>query len=215
MQFYDEPLIHTPSTLQVIGPVGSGKSSFCAGLILHKNHVFSNPPKKIFYFYNVWSSTFELFSHLDYVTMCENLPSKNEIELFPENTMIFLDDLSLSAFDSPHIVDLVMVRCRHKKCSVVIISHNLFTKGKYSRQIHLNSAIYALFSNKQDLYQISLLGRRCFPNNQEFFFKFYQDAVSTKPFSYLLVDLHLLTNDLFRLRSQILPTDEVMIIYKL
>lgn len=215
MQFYENPLIDLPSCIQIIGPTGTGKTSLCAGLILYKDSVFSKPPVKIYYRYRVWSSSFNTFSNLDYVSMSENIPDENEIQSMESNSILFLDDLSLSVFNSSAILDLVMVRCRHQQISVVIVSHNLFTQGKYARTIHLNTGAYFLHSQRQDHHQITLLGRRCFPGNGDKFLKCYQDAIRSNHFSYLLVDLSLHTNDLFRLRSQILPTDEVMVIYKI
>lgn len=215
MQFYDKPLINTPCTIQLVGAIGTGKTSFSAGLIIHKDDVFTTPPEHVYYHFNVWSNTFDMFSHLDYVSMSQNLPTKNEIENFKPNSLIFLDDLSISAYQSKDVLELVMVRCRHKQCTVVIISHNLFTKGIYSKSIQLNTSIYVLFASKVDQNQISLLGKRCFPNKQNEFLRSYQDAVNLKNYSYLLVDLSLPTNDLFRLRSQIFPSDEVLIVYKL
>ncbi|GIY61030.1 uncharacterized protein CDAR_311301 [Caerostris darwini] len=78
---------------------------------------------------------------------------------------------------------------------------------KEMRDILLNAHYLFLFKNPRDQSQIIHLGRQLYPSQTKFFREVYEDATS-KPFSYLLIDLNPDTDDSLRLRSGILPGDK-------
>jgi hypothetical protein len=75
----------------------------------------------------------------------------------------------------------------------------------------LNSHYYILFKNKRDVNQIKTLGRQLFPGKSDILVESYLDSTS-KPYGYLLIDLHPKSDEAYMLRSLIFP-DENMVLY--
>ena len=91
--------------------------------------------------------------------------------------------------------------------SVMYLTQNLFPPGKQSRTISLNSHYMIVFKNPRDSLGISTLACQMFPNNFNYLLESFQDATS-KPHGYLLMDLHQLTPENMRLRTNILPHEQ-------
>ena len=68
-----------------------------------------------------------------------------------------------------------------------------------------------LFKNPRDATQITYLARQMFPGKSAFMVDAFKDA-TTKPFSYLLIDLKADTEEKQRLRANIFP-DEINYVY--
>ena len=75
--------------------------------------------------------------------------------------------------------------------SVILISQNLFSKGKNARTISLNCNYLICFNNKRDQTQIRILGQQMFPDKIHYFRESFDDATSV-PHGYLLIDLRLI-----------------------
>ena len=114
--------------------------------------------------------------------------------------------------DNTSIQDLFTVESHHRNTSVIMISHNLYTKGKFTRTIILNSHYLILFNNPRVRTQISVLARQMFPQNGKFLIEAYDDAIKSKKFGYIFIDLKQATDDRNRIQTSILP-DETRIIY--
>ncbi|GFX86217.1 uncharacterized protein TNCV_2560991 [Trichonephila clavipes] len=74
------------------------------------------------------------------------------------------------------------------------------------RDISLNAHYMFLFKNPRDKSQVMNIGKQLYPGKSKFFREVYEDATS-KPFSYLLIDLKPDTSDSMRLRSGLFPGD--------
>ena len=68
------------------------------------------------------------------------------------------------------------------------------------RDISLNAHYIILFRNARDASQVSCLGRQLYSRKSPFFTDAYIKATS-KPFGYLVVDLHPKTPEDYRLRD--------------
>ena len=93
------------------------------------------------------------------------------------------------------------------------LTQNLFPPGKLSRTISLNSHYMIVFKNPRDSLGISTLARQMYPHNTNFLLQSFQDATA-KPYGYLLLDLHQLTPDNMRLRTNILPGEKQIVYFK-
>ena len=78
------------------------------------------------------------------------------------------------------------------------------------RSLNANYIIY--FKNPRDRAQITYLARQIFPENVKFIQEVYKDATS-KPHTYLLIDLKQDTPDDYRIRTNILPDEEPTFVY--
>ena len=93
------------------------------------------------------------------------------------------------------------------------LTQNLFPPRKLSRTISLNSHYMIIFKNPRDSLGISTLARQMYPHNTNFLLQSFQDATK-KPYGYLLLDLHQLTPENMRLRTNILPGEKQIVYVK-
>jgi hypothetical protein len=64
-----------------------------------------------------------------------------------------------------------------------------------------------LFKNPRDLTQVTVLSRQMFPGCGKFLVEAFRDATK-EPYRYLLNDLKPETDDRYRIRTKIFPSDE-------
>jgi len=128
----------------------------------------------------------------------------SEVDGFEDHNILYvIDDLFQEACESKIISDC-FTKGRHKNISVILITQNLFLKGKYARTISLNCSHYILLRTR-DLTQIEMIGRQIFGGGgtSKKFLDVYKTVVMGRPFSYLLVDMALNTPPELELRSNI------------
>jgi hypothetical protein len=123
------------------------------------------------------------------------------------NNLIILDDLMKECLEDEYVMNLFTVGTHHKNTSVFFITHNIFSKGKYARDISLNASYMILFRNPRDKQQIQILARQMFPNNSRFLIESFEDA-TLKPHGYLLIDLNQNSEMRNRIQTGILPNEK-------
>ena len=117
------------------------------------------------------------------------------------------DDQMVYASKDKRFVNLFTCGSHHRNPSVIYIVQNLFHQGKGSRSISLNSHFLVLFKNPRDKLQILILAKQMYPGPTDFFLNQYEEAVK-RPFGYVLIDLKTTTQDNYRLRINVPPSDE-------
>ena len=123
-------------------------------------------------------------------------------------TLLIIDDLM---HETDERVSKIFTRVsHHKNLSVLYLTQNLFFGSKQNRTISLNSHYLILFKNTRDATQISHLASQMYPGRTKFLIEAFRDATS-KPFSYLLVDLKPDTEDRLRVRSGIFPGEQACV----
>lgn len=179
-----------PSNMIVSGMSQSGKTSLVRNLI--KSDVYDHPMKRILFCYSTFQPWFLETSDIEFM---QGLPKNCE-----NFDLIVIDDLmnSLTAV----IADLFAIGSHHKRISVILILQNLYPKCKVMRDISLNTHYFILFRNTRDQSQLMCFARQVFPYKTQYFLSAYKSSTS-KPYSYLLVDCHPLTDDSLRLRENI------------
>ena len=110
------------------------------------------------------------------------------------------------AVGDKRIINLFTRGSHHHNLSVIYIVQNLFHQGKGSRSISLNSHYLVLFKNSWDKLEILTLAKQMYSGQTNFFLNQYEEAVK-RPFGYLLVDLKSTTQDNYRLRTNVLPSE--------
>ena len=196
----------TPANFYICGKSQSGKSHLVRQMLCNCNELFDPVPSKILYCYGEHQSEFG--------SMVETIPHISFIEGFPDNlydilegytnSLVTIDDLMSECSKDLRMTDLFTRGSHHRGISVMYLTQNLFPPGKQSRTISLNSHYMTVFKNPRDSLGIATLARQMYPHNTNFLLKSFQDATA-KPYGYLLLDLHQLTPDNMRLRTNILP----------
>jgi hypothetical protein len=125
-------------------------------------------------------------------------------------TLIVFDDkiMDFVGKENEEIVEWFVKGAHHRGCSVIVLLQNAFAKNM--RTVSINSFYHAHFNNPRDRSTIMSLGKQTFPGKPKFLCDAYEKAV-VKPFGYLFLDFHQLTNDSFRVRSTVFPTQDCLV----
>ena len=126
----------------------------------------------------------------------------------PGRKLVVLDDLMENASNRSDVAAL-FTHGRHEDVSVIFLTQNLFHKGKYTRDMSLNTDYMVLFKNVRDASVITHLGAQM--GNTEFLKQVFREATKNA-FSHLLIDMHTHTPEALRYRSNVL--DEIQFVYQ-
>ena len=191
-------MFKTPFTLNIIGPSKCGKTSLVLDLLEHNSIMMTPAPQKIIYCYSLYQQLFDyLKEKVKNIEFIRGLPNLDEIS----NCLLVLDDLGQDCIDNKDIVLLFTVGSHHRNISVILLTHNIFEKGKYMRTISLNCSYLVIFNNMRDRKQIKFLGTQLFPGETKYFEEILEDAFKTQERGFLIIDLLPKTIDELRLRT--------------
>lgn len=194
-----------------------GKSTFVYQLLKHTDGAFTKPIKAIYYCYSVYQPLFaDMKKAIPHMTFYEGLPTKTELETWhmnePREKILVIDDLMIESAKSKAVVDIYCKYAHHFKFFCFLICQNAFCPGREFRTISLNTHYFFLFKNNRDELQIQTLGRQIFPGQIKYFMDAYKKATAEK-YRYLLVDLSPHSDSLYKLRTNVLP-GQLMIVYQ-
>lgn len=133
----------------------------------------------------------------------EDLPKDGKHRLW------IIDDLMHDAGNSSHVADAFTKFSHHLNYSVILLSQNLFNKGRYFRTISLQVQYLFLLKSVRDTSIISTLGRQM--GNTKFLTACYEEATA-KPYGYLFLDLKPSSNDKYRVRTDIFNDPSIVFI---
>jgi len=147
--FIPETKFQFPFRIILSGSSGSGKTHF-AEQLLKKRDLFEECTKYIVYYYPCYLSqapvSWEESVSIP-ISYRIGLPTKEELMQLPSNSCVVIDDSYDEAIKSSAIDHLFRVISGKRKISVVIMTQNNFTKGKYGREIRNSCNFAVLFRN--------------------------------------------------------------------
>jgi hypothetical protein len=198
----------TPFTCLLAGPSQSGKTSVVFNILRDRQSLFDVPTNNIFYFYQHWQPSFEIFRKEGLVTewLCE-LPT---IQVLEEKTAPFKDaEGSIVVIDdfmgqlNEDISSLFTFLCHSNRVSVFLMTQNVFAKNPVFRTISLNSQYVFIFKNSRDSSQITNYAKQFSPGDTDWVVDSFRECTRAA-FSYLLFDHHQTQEEEIRVRSHIL-----------
>jgi hypothetical protein len=201
--------IISPTTMAVLGPTQSGKTTFVSRLIEHADKMFVPPPVKIYYAYGAWQSLFETMK--DKVTFHEGVPSKSLMDEWSADgdpILVVMDDLMDQIVSNREVLHYVTVMSHHRNITLIMMFQNIYPPGKYARTISLNCHYLILFNNARDKLQVMNLGRQIAPGQSAFYMDAYEKAMNMCKCNYLVTDLHPQADKKLRIRTRIFPDDD-------
>jgi len=190
------PLRH-PFTAIVGGPTQCGKSTFVLQLIANAQTVVEPPPQRIVYCYGEYQSVFN--EHCDRVEFQEGLPNVSQFD-GSMRALLVVDDLMSEAGGDNTMANIFTKISHHRNVSVLFLTQNIFHKSM--RTMSLNAHYLVLFKNPCDTTQFAALARQMYSKDWRFAMEAFYDATS-RPHSYLLIDLKGDTDERYRLRTSI------------
>ena len=204
-----EVFVH-PFNCIISGPTMGGKTFLLKEILKYKDILIKPSPTNLIYCYKAWQPSYdEIKSNILNIQFVEGLVDTELLTPSVVNLIIF-DDLMNECINSNTIMNLFTVGSHHKNTSVFFLSQNIFSKGKFARDITLNSSYMIIFRNPRDQRQVQILARQIYPNNSRFLIDSFEDATKL-PYGYLLLDLKQSTETKNRIQTGILPTQQRII----
>lgn len=192
----------TPFSCIVSGPSQSGKTHFVNQVLEnHERLIDKFVQLKVLWCYGIESVTtdHQLKNPSVFIRYHKGLPTDKLLQGI--NTVV-IDDLLTETAKNEKMTNLFTRAVHHRNINVFCLIQNIFFKSNVIRNLNLNSNYIVLFKNIRDRTQVSMFARQFYPHNPSFVVNAFNDATS-KPYGYLLIDLHPKTADEFRIRSEI------------
>lgn len=197
------------SSMLVSGPTMAGKSTFVHSMLADKS-IFNEMPTNIYWYHSSNGEDDEFLKNKGYIVR-QGLPENfNDI---PHGSVVVLDDLMDEAKDHVGVTSLFTKLVHHRRLFVINITQNIFNNSKDTRTRRLNTQYIVMFKNPSDVTQVHVLGRQMYPGNPQFLSS-VNAKVTKRPHSYLFLDLRQETLEDLRVRTNILPHEFPMQVYK-
>jgi len=189
-----------PFRMIISGCSHSGKSYFTSEIIRGGSETIDKPPDIVIYCARYKSSVPNSIKHI--VQFHQGLPDDDIFEKFNDKrVLVVLDDMQIDALRSDVTTNIFLFG-RHSNISVIFMLHNIFPREKNARNISLNANYLVLLKNTRDPSQILTLSRQLQPLEPKFLSKVYFNFVN-KPYSHILIDLNVDTEEYFKYRGNI------------
>ena len=195
-------MIRHPSSVIVAGPSGSGKSDLTERFLIEQK-VFQHKPRKIVYCYDRWQPRFDRMKH--HMFFYKGIPEALRLTQWfgpTKGGVLVLDDLMAEGGQDKQVLDLFTKNSHHRNITVLYLTQDLFPPGKFSKTINRNARYLIAFKNPRDQTGIRNVLTQAFPADWRDKLDLFQ-RVTPRPFGYLMLDLHPVSNDRFRFWSHL------------
>lgn len=192
-----------PFAMVVAGIAQSGKTEFVKKILLNPEKIIDEPIDKIMISY-----TENQKAYLEMLEKNPDIELRNGLDFNLEefdstkNSVLVIDDQMHNAVKNEMIQTFFTRGVHHKNISIILLTQNIFPQGKFGRDIRLNCHYIVVMKSPTFASQIIFLGRSIFPSNPSFLPDAYKKATE-KPYSYIVIDQHPLSNDKFRVTQGI------------
>ena len=197
-----------PFNLVVSGPSSGGKTELVLKLIEHADVMISPKPDLIYYCYKVYQNRFKDVKGVSFFEgYDESIISEENLK--SRSVFLILDDL-MCDIPEKSLLDLFLVYSHHKRVFPCFICHNLYYSGlKNMRTISLSTTYNIILRNPRDKSGIRTLAAQLYPSQTKWFLEAYEFATS-QSYSYILLDSKPTQADEVRVRTRILPGEDMI-----
>lgn len=198
----------TPFAMYLVGQSNSGKTVWISKLIEEMDTLFDKQIDKIIYCYGVRQPFYEQLSQNSRVFLNEGPMNLSEIRHFEGRKLVIFDDLC-SEVNDKSMFEIFSRGVHHSDINFVFITQDAFMNKRSNR---INCTYLVLMRSPADRLQILNLSRQLFPENIKYMTESYTDATS-RPYGYLVIDNHALTDPSMRLITNIFKDEQPTIVY--
>lgn len=206
----DDKIFNHPFNCIIAAPTMGGKTYMIKEILKNKETLLSQNPTNVIYCYKSWQPSYDQMKLNDRsIIFNEGIYDMSRLKSTNTN-LIILDDLMFECINNPDILNLFTVGTHHTNTSVFFLTQNIFSKGKFTRDLSLNSNYIICFKNPRDQLQIQVLARQMFGTKSKFLIESFEDATK-KPYGYIFLDLKQETESKNRVQTGILPNQKRII----
>lgn len=199
-------LFRHPFTAIISGASMSGKTVFISEFIKNRHALVTPNVHRVVYSYKKYQPIFDTIKDVQFVKGSNYVLDKNV------PTLLIIDDQA-DTIEGKELIDLFTVRCHHENTSLFFVTQNLFVQKPAFRTAALNAQYIIVFKSPRGASQIVHLARQLNPGKSKKIQEIYHQATS-KPYSYLLIDLKPDTPETLRYRTNVLPSQGNRIVLK-
>ena len=204
----------TPCSVLIVGPSGSGKTVFTTRLLTDNVDLFTQRPSSIHYCYGSWQKNFETLKKKG-VTFSAGVPTERDLyKWFPRGGLLVMDDLMTEGNNDKSVLDIFTKHSHHRNITVLYLCQDMFPPGKFAKSISRNAHYIVAFKNPRDQLGMRNVALQAFPDKWQKVLDAFRSATS-RPFGYLVLDLHPASNDDQRLVSRLLKEEGYVRVYQL
>ena len=204
---------HTLSSILIVGPSGCGKTVFTEKLVLDNPELFDHPrtPVPVYYCYGAWQDRFRGMQERG-IHFHEGIPDTTALtQWFPRQRggvggILILDDLMDEGSHDKRVLDLFTKHSHHQNVTVLYLCQDMFPVGKYAKSISRNAHYIVAFKNPRDQLGVRNVLLQSFPTTWKDSLETFHRA-TTRPYGYLVLDLHPASPDVQRLLSHLLKDE--------
>lgn len=199
-------------SLIISGVSNSGKTTKAIEFLLRAKEIAHTPFSKIIIFCNNYQKIYEKLRE-QYTVVFVDTIEKAEAEFINEAVLLIDDKLCEVETKGPlntFVTELFCRKVHHDRINVIFLIQSLFSKNL--RTIFNNTTYLLIGKFVKDRATIIHFGKQFCPHNPRYMQESYEFATSL-PFGFLFVDLHVLSQDRYRLRSGVFPSDPTFEIY--
>jgi hypothetical protein len=218
----DDMKIQHPFSMAVCGPSTCGKTYWIYMFMKSMKQIIKTKdiydfPEKVMYCFSVEQQLYDnMKKELNNILFYKGIPQLEEIYQYFENKsgIVVMDDLMYEIMKNLDMLKLFTQGIHHHNISVIFMTQNIFQQGIHARTIALNVKYLILFYNPRDKAQIKYLGSQIYPGKGKILLEAYLNAVNSKKWGYLLLDLTTNCPENMRMRTNILPNEsDVIYVY--
>lgn len=210
-----------PSSFAVIGCTMAGKTTWVLNVLRNAQKLFRNPKcaQNVIYFYAMKQDKLDIALSEGLITELINEPPTKDLMLEKTEkyrrdggSIIIIDDFANDL--GKQAIKIFTVWTHHLNCCTFLLSQSLFPKCPAYREISLNCTYTIIFKTTRDLRQFHTFAQQLSPKNWKILVEVYENETE-RQYSYILVDHNHATPKLFQIRSNLLPHEGPMAIYRI
>ena len=129
-----------------------------------------------------------------------------EVFLRPFFPYPFLDDLMDEGSHDKRVLDLFTKHSHHQGVTVLYLCQDMFPVGRYAKSISRNAHYIVAFKNPRDQLGVRNVMLQSFPTTWKDTLETFHQA-TTRPYGYLMLDLHPASSDQQRVLSHLLKDE--------
>ena len=152
---------------------------------------------------------FDRMQKKDGIQFHRGLPDPNHLTKWFGPTrggVLVLDDLMEEGGQDKRVLDLFTKDSHHRNITVLYLTQDLFPPGKFSKTINRNAHYIVAFKNPRDQTGIRTILLQAFPDRWRQVLRLFK-RITSRPFGYLMLDVHPASDDRYRLWSHLTPRE--------